>query len=76
MCGAALAIQPFTMRVNRLGLVPVSCSHPGVRRYRLARLEEVAEGGVKAFPDTRHPTPFTQSPEPSPARTPPRPTER
>jgi hypothetical protein len=30
------------MRVNRLGLVPVSSLDPAVRRYRLARLEEVA----------------------------------
>lgn len=42
MSGGDLALQPFTMRVNRLGLVPVSSSHPGVRRYRLARLEEVS----------------------------------
>jgi hypothetical protein len=30
------------MRVNRLGLVPVSSQDPAVRRYRLARLEDVA----------------------------------
>jgi hypothetical protein len=30
------------MRVNRLGLVPVSSHDPAVRRYRLARLEDVA----------------------------------
>ena len=30
------------MRVNRLGLVPVSSTDPAVRRYRLARLEDVA----------------------------------
>jgi hypothetical protein len=30
------------MRVNRLGLVPVTSVDPTVRRYRLARLEEVA----------------------------------
>lgn len=30
------------MRINRLGLVPVSSMDPAVRRYRLARLDEVA----------------------------------
>jgi len=30
------------MRVKRLGLVPVTSDDPAVRRYRLARLEEVA----------------------------------
>jgi hypothetical protein len=30
------------MRVNRIGLVPVSSTDRSVRRYRLARLEEVA----------------------------------
>jgi hypothetical protein len=30
------------MRVNRLGLVPLTSPDASVRRYRLARLEEVA----------------------------------
>jgi hypothetical protein len=30
------------MRMSRLGLVPVSSADPAVRRYRLARLEEVS----------------------------------
>ncbi|HEY1594053.1 MAG TPA: hypothetical protein VGF74_01555 [Thermoleophilaceae bacterium] len=30
------------MRVKRLGLVPITSLDPAVRRYRLARLEEVA----------------------------------
>jgi hypothetical protein len=30
------------MRVNRLGLVPLTSPDAAVRRYRLARLEEVA----------------------------------
>ena len=30
------------MRMKRLGLVPVSSADPAVRRYRLARLEEVS----------------------------------
>jgi hypothetical protein len=42
MFGGPLALQPSTMRVNRLGLIPVSSTDPAVRRYRLARLEEVA----------------------------------
>lgn len=36
------ALQPVRMRVKRLGLVPVTSPDPAVRRYRLARLEEVA----------------------------------
>jgi hypothetical protein len=30
------------MRMQRLGLVPVSSADPAVRRYRLARLEEIS----------------------------------
>ena len=30
------------MRVNRLGLVPITSQDPAVRRYRLARLEDVS----------------------------------
>jgi hypothetical protein len=48
------------MRVNRIGLVPVSATDQSVRRYRLARLEEVAletppngsnNGRLAAVPD-------------------------
>lgn len=42
MFGGPPELQPFSMRVNRLGLVPISSPDPRVRRYRLARLEEVA----------------------------------
>ncbi len=30
------------MRMSRLGLVPVTSADPAVRRYRLARLEEIS----------------------------------
>jgi hypothetical protein len=42
MFGGPAALQAFTMRVHRIGLVPVSSMDRSVRRYRLARLEEVA----------------------------------
>jgi hypothetical protein len=85
MSGGPVALQPFAMRVNRLGLVPVSSSHPGVRRYRLARLEEAALEtppartfrtlsplcGLKVW-NVR----LSPSPERSQARTPPPPNER
>jgi hypothetical protein len=39
------------MRVNRLGLVPLTSADAAVRRYRLARLEEVA---LETPPNGKH----------------------